>query len=90
MQFAGLYYVFITVIMYTGGGGGVGKTVSDVFSTRHVQGSYSRPRAQFVSYKDLLRPLIICFLPSEIARLNLEKERRARRASCLQNIMSFC
>ena len=44
----------------------------DVFSTR--QGSYSRPRTQFLSYKDLPRPLINCFLPSEIARLSLEKE----------------
>ena len=46
MQFAGLYYVFITAIMYTGGGELEEKTVPDVFGTR--QGSYSRPRAQFV------------------------------------------
>lgn len=44
----------------------------DVFGRR--QGSYSRLRAQFFSYKDLPRPLNNCFLPSEIARLNLEKE----------------
>ena len=44
----------------------------DVFSKR--QESYSRPRAQFFSYKDLPRPLINCFLPSEINRLSLEKE----------------
>ena len=44
----------------------------DVFGT--TQGSYTRPRAQFYSYKDLPRPLNIFFLPSEIVRLNLEKE----------------
>ena len=44
----------------------------DVFGTR--QGSYSRPRAQFFSYTDLARPLNNFFLPSEIVRLNLEKE----------------
>ena len=60
--------------------------MSDVFSTR--QGSYSRPRAQFVSYKDLPIPLINCFLPSEIAGLNLEKE-TGNKSIMLQNIMSF-
>ena len=71
MQFAGLNYVFITAIMNTGGRYRK-KTVPDVFGTR--QGTYSRLQAQFFSYKDLPRPLNNCFLPSEIARLNLEKE----------------
>ena len=54
MQFAGLNYVFIRAIMYSGWGS-IGKNMLHVFSTR--QGSYSRPRAQFFSYKDLPRPL---------------------------------
>ena len=86
MQFAGLNYVFITAIMYTGAG--IGKrAVPDVFSTR--QGSYSRPRAQFFPYQDLPRPSNIYFFHLELL-VWIWKKKQERRVSCLQNIMSFC
>ena len=87
MQFAGLNYVFIRAIMYTGGGGrGKEKTVPDVFITR--QGSYSRPRTQFFfTITTFLDCYIIFFSLSwncsfEFGKRNRKEEYRAYKISC--------
>ena len=72
MQFAGLNYVFCNSY-YISGGGRCRKKLCPMSSAQD-KGRTQDHGHSFFSYKDLPRPLINCFLPSEIARLNLEKE----------------
>ena len=55
MQFAGLNYVFITAIMYTGRGG-IGKKLCPMSSVQD-KGRIRDLGHSFLYYKDLSRPL---------------------------------
>ena len=75
MQFAGLNYVFIRAIMYTGEGrGGEYRKKLCLMSSVQEMGRTQDLGHSFFYYNDLPRPLNSFFLSPGIARLNLEKE----------------
>ena len=86
MQFAGLNYVFIRAIMYTGGGGGRYRKKLRLMSSVQDKGrTQDLGHSFFFYYKDLHRPLIIFFswnCSFEFGKKKRKEEHHAYKISC--------